>query len=258
MDRKECQRLQDLYGAYALRALAADEMLRVEEHLARCPVCRQEVRELGEGARSLQVLAGEATPPAWLRQRLVAAARELPQVEAPEGLRPRSRVDRRPAPGRRFLLVAGLLFLFLLAPPLLWGETAARRVELLWTGLAGHRSIRDVVLLADPTTRLFPVRGEGPGAGAWGTLALNRRSQRMLLLVKGLPPQEGRVYQVWLMEDGGRESAGLFQAEPGRAALLSHSSRRLGEIDAVGVSLEPEGGSPAPTGPRVLAVNLGF
>jgi anti-sigma-K factor RskA len=83
-------------------------------------------------------------------------------------------------------------------------------------------------------------------------------SQVAALHVYGLPLlEEGKVYQLWLIWDGQRESGGLFEVnEEGEGTLLIQAQRALGEYQAVGVTVEPTGGSPGPTSPRVIGGKL--
>ncbi|WP_157245252.1 anti-sigma factor [Nonomuraea typhae] len=74
--------LHALTGAYAVHALPGPESVRFERHLARCADCRREVRHLRETAARLALAAAEP-PPAALRQRVIAAARQVRQAHAP-------------------------------------------------------------------------------------------------------------------------------------------------------------------------------
>ncbi len=60
-----------------------------------------------------------------------------------------------------------------------------------------------------------------------------------------LPTQEGEVYQTWLMHGGVPEPAGLFEPSDGTVAMPIEGS--LKGADAVAVTVEPSGGSPALT-----------
>jgi anti-sigma-K factor RskA len=69
------------------------------------------------------------------------------------------------------------------------------------------------------------------------------------------PNPEGEVYATWLMHGGVPEPAGLFEPGSGgdTAALIEGS---VDEADAVAVTLEPSGGSPAPTSEILLTTSL--
>jgi anti-sigma-K factor RskA len=86
----------------------------------------------------------------------------------------------------------------------------------------------------------------------------NCDGDQAILVVYGLPqPPAGQVYQLWLIHNGQRDSGGLFTVDDkGYAVLLVRSLHRFSEYQAIGVTNEPAGGSPGPTGTRVLAANF--
>jgi anti-sigma-K factor RskA len=75
-------------------------------------------------------------------------------------------------------------------------------------------------------------------------------------MAEHLPPTpEGEVYATWLMHGGVPKPAGLFEpGNGGDAAALIEGS--VDEADAVAVTLEPSGGSPAPTSEILLTTSL--
>jgi len=79
--------LHDLTAAYALDALAPDDALAYEQHLAGCERCQEELASLGAAAGSLAYAVLPVEPPPALRERILQAARdERPNVVP---LRPR-------------------------------------------------------------------------------------------------------------------------------------------------------------------------
>jgi anti-sigma-K factor RskA len=86
----------------------------------------------------------------------------------------------------------------------------------------------------------MPLLDPGGRQTGW---ALRTAQGEVLLLLKS-PPPPGRVYQAWLILDGQRKSLGLSPTP-----LLEVGP--LPEESLVGVSVEPPGGSPAPTTPSV-------
>ena len=78
------------------------------------------------------------------------------------------------------------------------------------------------------------------------------------LVVDHLPNLEAeRQYQLWLVRDGIRTSGGIFSvSEEGYASLIVSSPDPLDSYQAFGITIEPSGGSPGPTGERVLAGQL--
>ncbi len=76
------------------------------------------------------------------------------------------------------------------------------------------------------------------------------------LLVNGLPAlPEDQEYQVWIITGKGPASAGIFSSTDSVEQLVNLPTDFFG-ADAVGVSVEPRGGSPQPTGDIVLLGNF--
>jgi anti-sigma-K factor RskA len=70
---------------------------------------------------------------------------------------------------------------------------------------------------------------------------------------------QGQDYQVWLIEpDDSRVSGGIFQGsdEVPYVSVVIDSPERFSGITGIGITIEPEGGSPGPTGPRIFGVDL--
>jgi anti-sigma factor RsiW len=68
-------------GSYALHALDQGELTEFETHLATCETCQDEVADLCETAVELSLLA-LATPPPSLRDSIMAAIQDTPQLPA--------------------------------------------------------------------------------------------------------------------------------------------------------------------------------
>ncbi len=66
------------------------------------------------------------------------------------------------------------------------------------------------------------------------------------------------MYQFWLIDPSGdRTSGGTFSVDAqGRGWVLIRSPKPLNNFQSVGVTIEPEGGSPAPTGAKMMGTSL--
>ncbi|MFI7120307.1 anti-sigma factor domain-containing protein [Amycolatopsis sp. NPDC049868] len=226
--------LHTLTGAYAVDAVPAEEAAAFERHLRGCPACGQEVRELRETAARLGRALATAPPPR-LREatlRRVAHTRQWPPSVARRG----------EAAKIRFTL---------------WGAAAAA-VGALVFGLVTattdpapqQPTAVDAVLAApDASTAKSAERGT--------TTVVTSRSQGKIVVMAGeLPPlAAGKAYQVWLIGASGVHSAGLL-APDGPHRTQPVLADLPGGIDRVGITAEPAGGSPAPTVPAVVMVNL--
>lgn len=100
------------------------------------------------------------------------------------------------------------------------------------------------------------VRWDLRGSQGEAAQLLWSRSQGVAINATGLTaPPQGQVYQVWLITPGAAVSAGVIAVDPGgRASAVFDSPTGLPRpVIRAAITLEPSGGSPAPTGPAVLA-----
>jgi anti-sigma-K factor RskA len=225
-----------LTGVYAADALTEIERAAFERHLAGCPSCAQEVRELRATTARLAAATTEEPPPA-LRASVLAAIGEVRQLPpGPAG--PTGRGAHRPwvvkvvgAAAAVLLLVVGGLGII--------NRTLDRRAhdaEILAAQVAS--------VLSAPDARTVPATG---GRGQL-TVVVSPSRGRAVVAASGLPaPGAGRTYQLWLVPGSGApRPAGLLEPGAGGSAtrLIDGDPRTAA---AVALTNEPAGGSPAPT-----------
>jgi anti-sigma-K factor RskA len=135
-------------------------------------------------------------------------------------------------------------------------EALLLAVETAQTELADLRAIEG--LLGSPQTHAVTLPGSEDRPDAHGQLIANPDHHLALLVVSALPdlPPE-QEYQVLLIYDTGHDTAETFRVDSqGQTVLLIHSSTPFSRYEAVGVSIEPKGGSPQRTGEIVLLGSL--
>ena len=100
--------------------------------------------------------------------------------------------------------------------------------------------------------------GADPSQRVTGTMVLDTNNWGGTLAMRGLPRLDpGHQYQLWLVKEGHRISGGVFDAdEYGYANLLLRVPQDFRGFTATGISVEPAGGSPTPTGARVATGKL--
>lgn len=113
--------------------------------------------------------------------------------------------------------------------------------------LAGLRDVND--LLAAPGVRVAELAGKEPAPRARAMLAYDRSTGRAVIMASGLPPcPEGHAYQLWLIADKKPLPGGTFKTDAeGRARMTDRLPPGVG-TPAFAVTLEREGGVPAPEG----------
>ena len=81
-------------------------------------------------------------------------------------------------------------------------------------------------------------------------IVVSPRLRDAVVVLSGMPtPASDRAYQLWFIDGGTAESAGVLPAGTGSGTALLENMRRA---ETLGVTLEPAGGSTQPT-TRVLA-----
>ncbi|MGN6524473.1 MAG: anti-sigma factor, partial [Actinomycetes bacterium] len=273
-----------LTGVYAVNALDGDERTEFEQHLASCPACQSEVRELQATAARLGD-AEEVVPPSAMKAAVLAAirqTRQLPPVvggQAGAGERSGGQagaaerdgahgaaddargtsaagadasvtptavvvpLDRRRRSWWRSPLTAAAAALVILAG----GEGIALvgQHQQLDQQQAIAASISRVLAAPDHTVRTADVTGGGQAS----VIAANGEAVVLASDLAGLASD--KTYQLWVIRDGQARSVGLLGTGSGMTSTLVRDVR---SGDAVGVTVEPAGGSRQPTTTPVVVL----
>ena len=137
------------------------------------------------------------------------------------------------------------------APPPAPPEPDPRIVE---AQRAAERAAILVEILAAPDLRRYALGGLGATPSAYAQV-LWSRTRGLAITASRLPEAPaGKVYQVWIRNVSGTASAGTLAPDAnGRASLVVAGPLKLPPPGAVRVTLEPQAGSPQPTGEPCLA-----
>jgi hypothetical protein len=102
--------------------------------------------------------------------------------------------------------------------------------------------------------RAVPLSPPDAASGATGFVLISAEGEDGALVVDGLPPlDESQQYQLWLIRNGQRTSGAVFSTdEKSYAGTRIRAPGSLLEYSAVGITIEPAGGSEYPTGTQVL------
>jgi anti-sigma-K factor RskA len=218
--------ISDLLPGFALGCLDPEDERRVSAHLPGCATCRVELESYARVADQLSSTVPAVEPPAGLELRIARSldARRQPRIKA-----------WRPALGA----VAALFVVALIAGNLLQYAGVIQRPG---------RSSSTQLLTAT-------LAGTGDAHDAYGTVVLDPADREGVLAVTGLPRLDAaHQYQVWLIRGAERRSAGVFGVDAqGYGSLLLTVPIDFRDFKSLGISVEPAGGSPAPTGARVMS-----
>jgi anti-sigma-K factor RskA len=125
-------------------------------------------------------------------------------------------------------------------------------------GLERRAAAGESALAGLANATAIELRAEALAPGAQGVVYKSTDGQTAVLCVYGMPAlPAGKAYQLWLTNNGGRESGGLFTvSDYGFGLLIVRPGRALREYSGLGVTVEPAGGSAGPTSPRVIGGSL--
>jgi anti-sigma-K factor RskA len=248
--------LAPLAAEYVLGALSDADAKLFREHLRDCGECQRAVAEmttLGESlARSLEPIA----PPRDLRARVIARATGTSSIDT------RSRSQ---TPWTWLAAAAALIAAIMTATTVYYrneairarGEqiAAAQQVRTLEQQIASLQA--NAATAAQTTTVLtaadlsrVDLAGQTAAPGAVGRVFWSP-TNGLVFAATNLPPlPPGRVYQLWIVA-GQPISAGIAEPSAGGFSVVNPAGVTA-TPKAFAVTIEPEGGRPAPTGPMFL------
>jgi anti-sigma-K factor RskA len=247
---------------YALGALDGEEKQAFELHVRTCSACAQELKAAQQRVALLGLAAPAVAPPPSVKESLMRRARaERP----PHGERRQEAV--RPERSRGFAWLApafGVATVFFAAlAALIWMKDVRdnRRIDELQSQLAVAQSRSlEIAKAAEETDELVGVPGtmqvalaQQPGstAGRAGVL-YNPRMGMVMYAGQMAPAPAGKSYQLWVVPSTGAPiSLGVFSATDSSVAMSAHVPPGT-VAKAFAVTVEPQGGMPQPTGPKVL------
>lgn len=239
--------IHTLTGAYAADALDADERRLFERHLDACDACAREVAELQATTARLGAAVAQAPPPD-LRARVMAeidrTRQEAPRLPAghARGPEPRSRWSRLAAP-----VAAGFALL----------AVAAGAVVTYYHGemteLEQHQARVNEVMAA-PDMRMVETHGDD-GAMARAVVSPSM-GEAVLVVDRMAPAPREHTYELWVIDDEGATPAGMFDVDD-RGRVTQLLAGDFADARAIGVTVEPMGGSPQPTSDPVMVLELG-
>ncbi|MEC3979505.1 anti-sigma factor [Amycolatopsis sp. H20-H5] len=229
-----------LTGAYALNAVTDLERASFDRHLTECPACRQEVLEFRETTARLGAETGSELSES-LRARVLAeivVTRQLPPRVAGTGSRASRRWVKRAAIGVLSAAAAAALFV----GGINLGRQGPAQEQTQAQGVPGAA----VLAASDAVT----VAARGTDGGD-ATAVVSRGQGQFVLNVRDLPALDSaHTYQAWLVGTHGPQSAGLLRPTGVLTGGLPLDTK------VIAVTTEPAAGSPRPTTPGVVKVEL--
>ena len=245
------EQFADNLALHALGVLEGEERVVLEKHLEGCAGCRLELEQLRGDMALMALSTAGPTPPRRARQRLLVAV----------GREPR----HTNAPARRgwwtiVPWVAAAALAVGLAAVWLENSDLQRRIAGLQNDsaqqLAELQRAREVVstLTATDAMRVTLVAAKTPPQPQGKAIYVRDRSSLIFLAsnFQSLPAQ--KAYELWLIPTTGAPiPAGVFKPDAhGSATVINPPLPKGVEAKAFAITVEPEGGSSAPTLPIVM------
>jgi anti-sigma-K factor RskA len=220
------EELKSLIAPYVLGAVPSDEEPMVRTHLVSCDECRAEAESYGEVTRRLALAVEPSALPKGFADRVIGEIhRDRPKHAAPSR-------------STRLLPVLGFAILALVTATLAFFLVTARN------DVSEERQLVAALLEDEGGMRL---------SGEDAVAAMVPTDDGAVFVVEGLPDAPAdKTYQLWLLDENQDPvSVGTFDADDGRAVLTT--DRSIEGFSGAAVTVEPAGGSPAPTSDPVLA-----
>ena len=281
-----------LTGAYALDALPPDEHETFERHLEVCGPCAEEVARLQVCAAWL----GSATsfePPEDLRARVLAEIGASDQEPAAERRRGSEREptavpadpavtgsggpstashdrdpsgpivdldERRTAP-RWLLGLTGVAAAVLLVAVVGLGLTVNQLVDRIGeVEVTAERASRDAERTSSEVAEVLAapdatIVSSDDGDAVARVVASPSRGEAVFVAHGLESAPRDRTYELWVIDVDGAVPAGLFDPdEDGRVTRVMTGD--MARAQAIGVTVEPAGGSPEPTSEPIMVMDL--
>jgi anti-sigma-K factor RskA len=231
---------------YAMGALVGDERTSVEKHLADCADCRRELELLRGDTALLAYSAAHSVPPRRSRQRLMKAIRKEPR--------------RKQIPARRswwatapWVAAAAMTILAVLLMRQNTGlqEKLANQRDRTAEQQSQLEQAREVVatLTATDALHVTLVAARTPPQPQGKAIYVRDRGSLIFLASNFKPVESGKAYELWLVPTKGNPiAAGVFKPDAhGNATVVNPPLPQGVEAKAFAITIEPQGGSPAPT-----------
>jgi anti-sigma-K factor RskA len=230
-----CDEIEELLPEYALGVLSVNEAADVARHLGDCARHTASLDAYEAVCSALSAGVPLVDPPDRLRARLLARVARPPAA-------PR-RVDR----GSRISWAVTALAVALAIVFGVWGLSLQGRIDSQDT-----RQQRFIELATQPGAHMVLLDAAPVAGGAKAVLIYT--GERAAVWAVGLPAlEDDQVYQCWWLGDDGQPvNAGSFRPLNGVGVWFISMSDRPDDFHTLGVTLEPDGESDQPQGPRVL------
>lgn len=277
MDR-QTEHIEELVEGYALRALAPDEYQQVEQHVAVCPPCRQQLRQTQDAAHFLAFAAPAVAPPPRCKTRVLDKIAREQFLATPS--RPRRTIGVAPV-WAAFAAVTLMLGMWSMTLQRDLSRTRSQLAQLqternteqtamaqmqAQIGLAqGERDVMQTQLaqLAGVETALQgeevtrTLQGQGDAASAVAVTYMKPGVNTALLVAKNLPALPAdKTYQVWVARNDLQQPLITFKPAGRETYVTIAPPEPMDTYTEIMVTIENAAGARTPSAETVLAGRL--
>ena len=228
---------------------------RFEKHLAACPACIEEAALWREVWDRLGEDVAQMEPPADMKDEVLGSIFAKPVATSEDASAATIRSFEpmtRSRTGRKWIRA---LAVCAIAIPFLLGWLLRDLVDSDKTPTSEAQAPATIETLFQLAANRTDGRFEdSPRAYGVACLVKSDNKDQLVVYVFGTPKtQASEAYQVWLLKDGKRTSAGTFTVgDSGIGILTMPVSQKMPAFDAVGITLEPDSHSDSPRGPKMF------
>lgn len=230
-----CSFSDDLVS-YLIGEGSKEERDDIKRHLLTCSSCFKDMEELQEAWSMIPYKLDDVEVPSDLKEEVMHSIFQTENIQ----------------PKKRFNLVK------------LYGMAAAIFIlafaGVLWNNVILRNQLNEVAKQAQTPAQVievFTLKSSTPSnLLTQGKAILYQQGEKKQLVfqLEGLADTKGtQAYQVWLIHEGERRSAGVFHVDEEGNGVLSYELKETeAPFEAIGISLEPDANGTQPRGQKVL------
>jgi len=248
------------FDLYALGALEGEEKQAIESHVVSCVACARRLEEARGRVALLSFAAPRTEPPAAVKERLLRQLRNTPEARVSRPARA-ARVEPAGAFARwwAYVLVPATVALVLATAYMsMENRRLDREIADLRAAVQDQQKqldyARTVAHLFEAKDTITVSLAPMPGMPQGAVKVMYNEKMGMLMYDGWIePPPQDKSYQLWVVPmEGSPISAGVFNpATSDRAHWMTKVPEGV-TVKAFAITMEPAGGAPSPSGPKVL------
>ncbi|MEH7085504.1 anti-sigma factor [Neobacillus drentensis] len=231
--------------SYLIGEVSEVDRMNIERHLVNCPSCTKGIQEMQEAWSMLPYEFEDVEVPADLKDEVMNAIFSADASTQPPIEKDNPNIKYKKLHQTLYgLAAAAFLFSF---GGVIWNNINLRDQV---------TELKEQVNIPPEVIEIYTLKTANPGVdSAKGQALLYKQGDKKQLVfhINGLDDTKGsEAYQVWLIHDGNRKSAGTFHVDDEGNGSLTYQLKEEISFDAIGISLEPDANGTQPRGKKVL------